>query len=300
MQSSLRASLIPRPSPRLLPGFSLSLGISATFLFLMVLMPLYALVHSALSQSWSDIVRVAISPAALASYRLTIISSALAAAANGIFGFLAAWTLVRYNPPGKALIDALVDLPFAIPGSVGGMALAAMLSPNGIIGGVLAKADITIAYTAAAVPVALVFSGLPFVIRSLQPVIEGLDESQDEAALLLGANSFQRFARVQLPRLAPALASGCLLAFIRGLGEFGTVVFVSGNIPFVSEVTTQVIFSRIDQYDRQGAAAISLVLIGFSAIAMAIAAFIEKGKFPLWKSRKNGDSNGETRVGNGI
>lgn len=254
------------------PGFKLSLGISASFLFLMVLLPLGAMVLSSFGSGWQTFWTTVSSPSALASYRLTILSSAFAALVNGVFGFITAWALVRYRIPGRNFFDSLIDLPFAVPGSVGGIAIAALVSPNGLLGQFLVPAGIEIAYTAYAVPFALVYSGLPFVVRAVQPVIESLDPAEEEASVLLGATSFKTFTRVILPSILPALASGCLLAFIRGLGEFGTVIFVSGNIPFVSEVSTQVIYDKIFQYDRAGAASISLVLVAVTALSMGLAA----------------------------
>lgn len=256
---------------RLLPGFGLSLGITVFFLTLVVVMPLATLAVRAAGLGWAEFWTRIASPAAVASYRLTVVSSLIAAAANAVLGFITAWVLVRGRFPGHRILDTIVDLPFAVPGSVGGIAIAAMVGPNGVLGRYLVPLGIEIAYTAAAVPFALMFAGLPFVIRAVQPVLESLDRSTEEAAGMLGASPIQTFVRVILPAVQPALGSGFLMAFIRGLGEFGTVIFVSGNIPFESEVTTQVIYSRIDQYDRAGAAAIALVVLLFTVLVSAIA-----------------------------
>lgn len=256
---------------RLLPGFGLSLGITVFFLTMVVVLPLATLAVRAAGLGWAEFWTRIASPAAVASYRLTVVSSLIAAAANAVLGFITAWVLVRGRFPGHRMLDTIVDLPFAVPGSVGGIAIAAMVGPNGVLGRYLVPLGIEIAYTAAAVPFALMFAGLPFVIRAVQPVLESLDRSTEEAAGMLGASPIQTFVRVILPAVQPALGSGFLMAFIRGLGEFGTVIFVSGNIPFESEVTTQVIYSRIDQYDRAGAAAIALVVLLFTVLVSAIA-----------------------------
>ena len=256
---------------RLLPGFGISLGITVSFLTLIVVLPLATLTVRAAGLGWIGFWSRVMSPAAVASYRLTVVSSLIAATGNAVFGFITAWVLVRYRFPGRRVLDALVDLPFAVPGSVGGIAIAAMVGRNGVLGRYLVPMGIEIAYTAAAVPFALMFAGLPFVIRAVQPVLENVDQSTEEAAGMLGASKVQTFVRVILPTALPALGSGFLMAFIRGLGEFGTVIFVSGNVPFVSEVTTQVIYSRIDQYDRAGAAAIALVVLLFTILVSAMA-----------------------------
>ena len=263
--------LNPARVSRLIPGFGISLGITVFFLTVMVVLPLSALTLRAAGLGARGFLDRVMSPAAMASYRLTIFSSLIAAALNAVFGFIAAWALVRCPFPGRRLIDALIDLPFAVPGSVGGIAIAAMVSKNGILGRFLVPMGIEIAYTPAAVPFALMFAGLPFVVRSVQPVLESLDPSAEEAAGMLGAAPLQTFFRVIFPAALPALGSGALMAFIRGLGEFGTVIFVSGNIPFRSEVTTQVIYSRIDQYDREGAAAIAVVVLLFTLLVSILA-----------------------------
>lgn len=266
--------LNPVRGSRLIPGFGISLGITVFFLTVMVVLPLSALTLRAAGLGARGFLERVMSPAAMASYRLTIVSSLIAAALNAVFGFITAWTLVRCPFPGRRLIDALIDLPFAVPGSVGGIAIAAMVSKNGILGRFLVPMGIEIAYTAAAVPFALMFAGLPFVVRSVQPVLENLDPSAEEAAGMLGAAPSQTFFRVILPAALPALGSGAFMAFIRGLGEFGTVIFVSGNIPFRSEVTTQVIYSRIDQYDREGAAAIAAAVLLFTLLVSIPAGLI--------------------------
>ncbi|MCG8480510.1 MAG: sulfate ABC transporter permease subunit CysT [Spirochaetales bacterium] len=266
--------MVRRHYRRLLPGFGLSLGITVFFLTLMVVLPLAALTVTAAGLGWDGFWARVVSPPAVASYRLTVLSSLIAAGLNAVFGFIAAWTLIRYRFPGRRVIDALIDLPFAVPGAVGGIAIAAMVSRNGIVGRFLVPLGIEIAYTAAAVPFALMFAGLPFVVRAVQPVLENLDPSTEEAAGMLGANRGQTFFRVVVPAVLPALGGGVLMSFIRGLGEFGTVIFVSGNIPFRSEVTTQVIFSRIDQYDREGAAAIAVVVLLFTLLVSTVAGAI--------------------------
>ena len=215
-----------RSASALTPGFRLSLGITLSVLAALVVLPLSALAFRAGGLGWEGFWAAALSEQALASYRLTLASSAAAAVCNGLFGLVTAWTLVRYRPPGRGLLDSLIDLPFAVPGAIGGLALAAMVGPGGLLGQVLLPLGIEIAYTRSAVFFALMYSGLPFVVRSVQPVIESLDPAEEEAAALLGASRGQVFFRIVLPSLLPALASGCLMAFIRGLGEFGTVVFI--------------------------------------------------------------------------
>ena len=263
--------MVRRADRRLLPGFGLSLGITVFFLTLMVVLPLAALTVTATGLGWEGFWARVVSPPAVASYRLTVLSSLIAAGLNAVFGFIAAWTLIRYRFPGRRIIDAAIDLPFAVPGAVGGIAIAAMVSRNGVVGRFLVPLGIEIAYTATAVPFALMFAGLPFVVRAVQPVLENLDPSTEEAAGMLGANRVQTFFRVVFPAALPALGGGFIMSFIRGLGEFGTVIFVSGNIPFRSEVTTQVIFSRIDQYDREGAAAIALVVLMCTLLVSVVA-----------------------------
>lgn len=260
---------------KILPGFGLTFGITIIFLICIVLLPMAALSVSALELSWDDFWAKAASPAALASYELTFFSSLAAALFNGFFGLICAWTLVRSKLPGKRIIDGFIDLPFAVPGSVGGIAIAALVSKNGLLGQFLVPMGIELAYTRAAVTFALIFAGLPYVIRALQPVIENLEPEAEEAATMLGSSRLKTFFRVTLPTIYPALLSGMLLAFIRGLGEFGTVIFVSGNIPFESEVTTQVIFAKIQAYDRAGAAAISLVVLGTTFLLLLAVSFFE-------------------------
>ena len=283
---------------RLIPGFGITLGITVFFLTLMVVLPLSALTLRAAGLGMGGFIEKITSPAAAASYRLTILSSLAAAALNAVFGFIAAWTLVRRRFPGRRLINAIIDLPFAVPGSVGGIAIAAMFSKNGILGRFLVPMGIEIAYTAAAAPFALMFAGLPFVVRSVQPVLENLDPSAEEAAGMLGAAPIQTFRRVILPAALPALGSGALMAFIRGLGEFGTVIFVSGNIPFRSEVTTQVIYSRIDQYDREGAAAIAAAVLLFTLAVSILAGGIGPLRIYLLRRSASQGACGEPLIAN--
>jgi sulfate transport system permease protein len=253
-----------KPKPSVLPGFSLSLGLTLTYLSLLVLMPLLALVVKALEISPQRFWQAATTPQALASYRLSFGASLAAAAVNVALGGLLAWVLVRYRFPLRRLVDALVDLPFALPTAVAGIALTSLYSPKGWIGRYLAALGIQVAYTPLGVVVALTFVGLPFVVRTLQPVLEDLDSEIEEAAASLGAGRWQTITRVILPELWPALATGFALAFARALGEYGSVVFISGNKPFKTEITPQLIYARLEMYDYAGATALAVVMLGGS------------------------------------
>jgi len=250
--------------PRVLPGFGLFLGLTLTYLSLVVLIPLLALVIKALAISPQRLWQAATAPQALASYRLSFGASLTAAAVNVVFGGILAWVLVRYRFPLRRLIDALVDLPFALPTAVAGITLTSLYSTNGWIGRYLARLDIEVAYTPLGVVVALTFVGLPFVVRTLQPVLEDLDSEIEEAAASLGAGRWQTIRRVILPELWPALATGFALAFARAVGEYGSVVFISGNKPFRTEITPQLIYAKLEMYDYAGATALAAVMLGAS------------------------------------
>jgi sulfate transport system permease protein len=249
---------------RVLPGFGLSLGYTVFYLGLLVLLPLSALAARALGIGWKDFVDAALDERALASYKLSFGASFFAAALNAVFGVLVAWVLVRYRFPGRRLIDALVDLPFALPTAVAGIALTAVYAPTGWIGEPLAKMGIKVAFTPLGVFLALTFIGIPFVVRTVQPVLEELDPSYEEAAAVMGASRFYTFKNVVLPTLWPAVLTGFALAFARGVGEYGSVVFISGNMPMKTEIAPLLIITKLEQYDYAGATAIAAVMLAVS------------------------------------
>jgi len=250
-----------------LPGFDLALGFSLLYLGLIVLIPLSAAFLKTATMTWPAFVEAVSSPRVMASYRLTFGASALAALVNAFFGLIVAWVLVRYEFPFKRLVDALVDLPFALPTAVAGIALTALYSQNGWIGQML---PFKVSYTPIGVFVALTFIGLPFVVRTLQPVLEDLNHEVEEAAATLGANRWQTFTKVIFPVLTPALITGFALAFARALGEYGSVIFIAGNMPMVSEITPLLIITKLEQYDYQGATAIAVVML-VSAFSLLLA-----------------------------
>ena len=248
-----------------LPGFSLTLGFSILYLSLIVLIPLSATFFKAATLGWGGFWEVISHPRVLASYKLTFGASLAGAAINAVFGLLVAWVLVRYDFFGKRLVDALVDLPFALPTAVAGIALATLYSSKGWVGHFLAPYGIKIAYTPLGVVVALTFIGLPFVVRTVQPVLEDFESELEEAAASLGATRWQTFTKVIFPPLAPALLTGFALAFARAVGEYGSVIFIAGNIPMVSEITPLLIITKLEQYDYAGATAlaVSMLLVSF-------------------------------------
>jgi len=249
-----------------LPGFGFSLGFTLFYLSAIVLIPLAALIIRPWELGWSGFWTEITQPRVLAALKLSFGASAIAASINSVFGFIVAWVLVRYRFPGKRLIDALVDLPFALPTAVAGIALSALYANNGWIGGPLEKAGIKIAYTPYGVMVALVFIGMPFVVRTLQPVLADLHRDSEEASATLGATRFQTFRRVILPMLAPTLLTGTAMAFARAVGEYGSVIFIAGNLPMVSEITPLLIIIKLQEYDYAGAAAIGVVMLMVSFI----------------------------------
>lgn len=254
-----------------LPGFNLALGYTLLYLGLIVLIPLSAAFIKAASLSWPAFWETVTSPRVVASYRLSFGASALAAAINAVFGLIVAWVLVRYTFPGKKVIDALVDLPFALPTAVAGVALTAIYAGNGWIGQFFEPLGIKVAFTPLGVLVALTFIGLPFVVRTVQPVLEDVEREAEEAAASLGATRLQTFLRVILPAILPALTTGFALAFARAVGEYGSVIFIAGNVPMVSEITPLLIITKLEQYDYVGATAIAVVMLVTSfALLLAI------------------------------
>ncbi len=246
---------------RVLPGFHLTLGYTLVYLSLLVLIPLSAVFFKSTTLGWAGFWEAVTAPRVMASYRLSFGASLLAAAINAVFGLLLAWALVRYRFPGKKLIDALVDLPFALPTAVAGIALTALYAKNGWLGQYLEPAGIKVAFGPLGVLVALVFIGLPFVVRTVQPILEDLDAELEEAAASLGAHRWQTFRLVVLPILLPALLTGFALAFARAVGEYGSVIFIAGNLPMVSEITPLMIITKLEQYDYAGATAIAVVML---------------------------------------
>jgi sulfate transport system permease protein len=254
--------------PSILPGFGLTLGFSTFFLSAIVLVPLAALVMKTATMGWSDFVRVLLDPRAVASYRLSFGASMLAATLNSVFGFIIAWTLVRYEFPGRKIIDALIDMPFALPTAVSGIALTAVFAENGWIGQYLAPFGIKVAYTWIGVVVALTLIGLPFVVRSVQPAIAEVQRDLEDAAETLGAGRFTIFVRIVLPTIFPALATGFTLAFARAVGEYGSVIFIAGNLPMKTEITPLLIVIKLEQFDYAGAAALGFIMLSMSFVML--------------------------------
>ncbi|MDP3212062.1 sulfate ABC transporter permease subunit CysT [Methylotenera sp.] len=252
----------------ILPGFNLSLGFTIFYLSLIVLIPLSAAFIKTTELSMPEFWEVITAPRVVASYKLTFGASFIAAIINAVFGLLTAWVLVRYPFPGKKFIDALVDLPFALPTAVAGIALTAVYSGNGWIGSWLEPLGIKVAFTPIGVVVALTFIGLPFVVRTVQPVLEDLEAETEEAAASLGANRWQTFSKIIFPAIWPALLTGFALAFARAIGEYGSVIFIAGNMPMVSEITPLIIITKLEQYDYAGATAVAVVMLVISFLLL--------------------------------
>ncbi len=270
-----------RSSP--LPGFGLTLGITILWLSLIVLIPLTSVFVKSAGQGWSDFWAAAGSPRAMAAYRLSFGAAALGAAINCVFGLLVAWVLVRYSFFGRRLLSALIDLPFALPTAVAGIALTALYANTGLIGRIIEPAGLPIAYRPAGVVVALTFIGLPFVVRTVEPVLDDVSSEIEEAALTLGATRLQTFFRVILPTIAPALATGFALAFARGAGEYGSVIFIAGNMPFKSEIAPLLIITQLEEYDYAGAAAIATVMLLISFAVLLLLNILQN-----WQRRRLG------------
>jgi sulfate transport system permease protein len=268
-----------------LPGFRLTLGYTLLYLSLIVLIPLAAVFWKTSTLSWAQFCHAVASPVALASYRLTFGASFLAALVNAVFGLIVAWVLVRYKFFGKRLVDALVDLPFALPTAVAGITLATIYAPNGWIGEWLAPLGIKVSYTRLGVFVALTFIGLPFIVRTVQPVLEDLDPEIEEAAASLGANRWQIFSRVIFPMLTPALLTGFALAFARALGEYGSVVFISSNIPMKTQITPLLIMTKLEEFDYASATAIAVVMLVVSFVLLLAINLLQ-----WWSSRHHASS----------
>jgi len=270
-------------SRKVLPGFNLTLGYTLLYLGLIVLIPLSALVLKTFTLSWDQFVAAVTSPRVMASYRLTFGASFLAAIVNVVFGLLVAWVLVRYDFVGKKFVDALVDLPFALPTAVAGISLTALLAGNGWIGQYLEPLGIKLAFNPNGVVIALIFIGMPFVVRTVQPVLEDTERELEEAAMSLGATRWQTFSRVILPSILPALLTGFAMAFARAVGEYGSVIFIAGNMPMVSEITPLIIIGKLEQYDYAGATAVATVMLVLSFILLLVINALQ-----AWQRKRSG------------
>jgi sulfate transport system permease protein len=275
-----------RKRRHLLPGFGLSAGVTCTWLGLVVLLPLSTIALKTSTLGWSGFWAVVTSPRALASFKLSIGASLLAAAVNLVLGVLLAWVLVRYRFPLRSLADAIVDLPFALPTAVSGIALTAVWASNGWLGKPLAALGVKVAFAPAGVLLALVFIGLPFVVRTVQPVLEDLDRDVEEAAAVLGAGRGETFLRVLLPSIAPAALTGFALAFARALGEYGSVVFISGNMPMRTEITPLLIMTKLEQFDYAGATALASVMLGGSFLVL-----LALNRLQAWAAARTGQAS---------
>ena len=262
--------------PSVLPGFGLTLGYALVYLGIIVLLPLAALLLRPVELGWSGFWDAVTTPRVLASLRLSFGAAFIAASVNGVFGLIVAWVLSRYQFPLKRLVDAFVDLPFALPTAVAGVALTALYAPNGWIGQYFADFGIKIAFTPTGIVIALIFIGLPFVVRTVQPVLMDLDLEVEEAAASLGASRLQIFLFIILPSILPALLTGFALAFARAVGEYGSVIFIAGNMPMVSEIAPLLIITKLEQYDYAGAAAIAVVMLTASFIMLLVINLLQR------------------------
>jgi sulfate transport system permease protein len=270
-------------SARTLPGFRPALSFTLLYLGFMVLIPLAGLFLKSAQLTWAQYWHIVSGPRAVASYALTLGTSATAAGVNAVFGLLVAWVLVRYPFPGRRVVDAIVDLPLALPTAVAGIALTALYAGNGWMGAPLERAGLKVAFTPLGITVALIFIGLPFVVRTVQPVLQDLEPEVEEAAASLGATRAQTFWKVIFPAILPALVTGTTLAFARALGEYGSVVFISGNLPLKTEVTTLLIMTKLEQYDYRGATALATVMLGLSFVLL-----LSINMTQAWLRRRNG------------
>ena len=282
--SPRRLPLLPRLLSKrrgVLPGFGLSMGITVVYLSLIVLIPLATIFLKTSTIGWSRFWEIALSPRSIAAYELSFGASFAAALINAVFGVILAWVLSRYRFPGRGLVDALVDLPFALPTAVAGIALTGIYASKGWVGRYLVQIGVEAAFSRLGVIIALVFVGLPFVVRTVQPVLEDIDLDQEEAAATLGATRLQTFRRVTLPALWPAVITGATLAFARALGEYGSVVFISGNMPMKTEITPLLIMTKLEQYDYAGATAIAVVMLSISFALLLVV-----NRLQAWSGRR--------------
>ena len=270
MASSAPDIAVPRKARRVLPGFGLTLGYSVVYLSLLVLIPLAGLFLKTAGMTWEEFSTIILSPRVLAAYKISFGTAFIAAVINAFFGFLVAWVLVRYSFPGRRVVDALVDLPFALPTAVAGIALTALYAGNGWFGSILEPQGIKVAFTPTGIVVALTFIGLPFVVRTVQPVLADLETELEEAAASLGASRWQTFVAVIWPAVLPALITGFALAFARAIGEYGSVIFIAGNMPMVSEIAPLLIVTQLEQYNYAGATAIAAVMLVISFVLLLL------------------------------
>ncbi len=255
-------------TPSVIPGFGLTLGFSLAYLTLIILIPLTALVWRTTSLGWTDFFAIATDRRTLRALEVSFGTALIAAGINVVFGTIVAWVLVRYNFPGRRVVDAMVDLPFALPTAVAGIALTTLYAPRGWIGSLLSPLGIKVAYTPLGIVIALIFIGLPFVVRTVQPIMEEIDKGVEEVAATLGASRFQTIWRVLFPGLAPAILTGFALAFARGVGEYGSVIFIAGNLPYVSEIAPLLIVIRLEEYDYAAATAIATIMLALSFVML--------------------------------
>jgi sulfate transport system permease protein len=269
--------------PSVIPGFGLTLGFTISYFSLIILIPLIALILRSTGLGWDGFWAAALDARVLVSLRTSFLTALIAAGINVVFGTLIAWVLVRYRFPGRRIFDAMVDLPFALPTAVAGIALTAIYAPNGSVGQLLAPLGIRIAYTPIGIVIAMIFIGLPFVVRTIQPILEEVSKEVEEASATLGANRFQTISRVLLPSLTPAILTGFALAFARAVGEYGSVIFIAGNIPFVSEIAPLLIVIRLEEFNYAGAAVIATVMLGVSFLMLFAINLIQ-----AWSRRRYG------------
>ena len=272
-----------RGAKRVLPGFGLTLGYTLFYLSVIVLIPMLALLLKTFELTWPQFWEAVSAPRVVASYKLTFGASLIAAFVNMVFGLLVAWVLVRYSFPGKKIIDALVDLPFALPTAVAGISLTALLAGNGWVGQLVEPLGIQLAFNPNGIVIALIFIGLPFVVRTVQPVLEDSEKELEEAATSLGATRWQIFYKVILPAITPALLTGFAMAFARALGEYGSVIFIAGNMPMVSEITPLIIIGKLEQYDYTGATAVAVVMLIFAFVMLLVINLLQ-----AWQRRHSG------------
>jgi sulfate/thiosulfate transport system permease protein len=268
--------------PSVLPGFGLTLGFTLAYLSLIVLLPLAGLAAGAAALGWQGFWEAVLTPRVLAAFKVSFLTAFAAAAVNAVFGLLVAWVLVRYEFPGKRIVDALVDLPFALPTAVAGIALASLYSGQGWIGSLLEPLGIRVAFTPLGIVVALIFIGLPFVVRTVEPVLQDIEAEQEEAAAMLGAGRLATFGRVILPAIMPALVTGFALAFARGLGEYGSVIFIAGNLPMTSEIVPLLIIIQLEQFNYPGAVAIGTLMLGASFLLLLVINLLQR-----WARRRH-------------
>jgi sulfate/thiosulfate transport system permease protein len=259
-----------------IPGFGISMGLSLSYLSFLILIPISSLVIYAAKMPLKDYFKIILDERVIAAFKISFFSAIAAALINFVFGFIIAWVLARYNFVGKKIVDACIDLPFAIPTAVAGISLASVFSPNGFLGMILSPFGITLGYSTAGIVIALVFIGLPFVVRTVQPIIEELDATLEEAAASLGANYLQIFIKVIFPTVLPALVTGATMAFARGLGEYGSVIFISSNMPYVSEIVPLLIIKKLMQFDYLGASAIGVTMLIVAFIMMFVTNILQK------------------------